>query len=44
MEDLGYLRQPDRNAGVTWDEAVKGIRALARYHAGWLGSHPNFQR
>ncbi len=38
MEDLGHLRQPDRNAGVTWDEAVKGIRALARYHAGWHGS------
>jgi hypothetical protein len=38
MEDLGYLRQPDRNAGVTWDEAVTGIRALARFHAGWHGS------
>jgi len=38
MEDLGHLRQPDRHAGVTWDEAVSGIRALARYHAGWHGS------
>jgi hypothetical protein len=38
MEDLGHLRQPDRDAGVTWDEAVLGIRALARYHAGWYGS------
>jgi hypothetical protein len=38
MEDLAYLRQPDRTSGVTWDEAVIGIRALARFHAGWHGS------
>ncbi len=38
MEDLAHLRQPDRDAGVTWDEAVTGIRALARFHAGWHGS------
>lgn len=38
MEDLAHLRQPDRDAGVTWDEAVTGIRALARFHAGWRGS------
>ena len=38
MEDLAHLRQPDRTSGVTWDEAVTGIRALARYHAGWHGS------
>jgi len=38
MEDLAHLRQPDRTSGVTWDEAVTGIRALARFHAGWHGS------
>ncbi len=38
MEDLSHLRQPDRTAGLSWDEAVKGIRALARFHAGWRGS------
>lgn len=38
MEDLAHLRQPDRVAGVTWDEAIIGIRALARFHAGWRGS------
>ncbi|MFT4657820.1 MAG: hypothetical protein ACI8V4_002001 [Ilumatobacter sp.] len=39
MEDLRHLRQPDRDTGVTWDEAVLGIRALARYHSDWYGSH-----
>lgn len=38
MEDLSHLRQPDRSAGVTWDEAEAGIRALARFHAGWRRS------
>jgi Phosphotransferase enzyme family len=38
MEDLAHLRQPSRADGVTWDEAVAGIRALARFHAGWHNS------
>jgi hypothetical protein len=38
MEDLAHLRQPSRVDGVTWDEAVKGIEALARFHAGWHNS------
>jgi len=35
MEDLSALRQADRTNGVTWDEAVTAVRALARFHAGW---------
>lgn len=38
MEDLALLRQPDRDAGMTWDDAVRGARALAAFHAGWQGS------
>ncbi|MEP1124639.1 MAG: phosphotransferase [Ilumatobacter sp.] len=38
MEDLARLRQPDRTAGMTWDDAVRGARALAAFHAGWQGS------
>ncbi len=38
MEDLAHLRQPDRARGVIWDEAVIGVRALARFHADWYGS------
>jgi len=38
MEDLAHLRQPDRDAGMTWDDAVRGARALAAFHAGWQGS------
>lgn len=38
MEDLAHLRQPDRVAGLTWDDAVRGARALAAYHAGWQES------
>jgi Phosphotransferase enzyme family len=38
MEDLAHLRQPGRTEGVTWDEAVKGIQALARFHSGWHNS------
>jgi hypothetical protein len=38
MEDLAHLRQPDRAAGMTWDDAVRGARALAAFHAGWQGS------
>ncbi len=38
MEDLARLRQPDRSAGMTWDDAVRGARALAAFHAGWQGS------
>ena len=38
MEDLSALRQADRFDGVTWDEAVTAVRALARFHAGWQDS------
>ncbi len=38
MEDLAHLRQPDRVDGVTWDEAVRAVRALATYHADWFES------
>ena len=38
MEDLAGLRQPDRVAGMTWEDAVRGARALAAFHAGWQGS------
>lgn len=38
MEDLAHLRQPDRVAGMTWEDAVRGARALAAFHAGWQGS------
>ncbi len=38
LEVLSHLRQADRVNGVTWDEAVTAIRALARFHAGWHGS------
>ena len=38
MEDLADLRQPDRVAGMTWEDAVRGARALAAFHAGWQGS------
>ncbi len=38
MEDLSHLRQADRITGVTWEEAVIAVRALARFHAAWHGS------
>ena len=38
MEDLAGMRQPDRQAGMTWEDAVRGARALAAFHAGWQGS------
>ena len=38
MEDLSALRQADRVSGVTWEEAVEAVQALARFHAGWHGS------
>lgn len=38
MEDLRHLRQPDRAAGMTFDEAIVAVDALAAYHAGWHGS------
>lgn len=39
LEDVSHLRQADRTGGMTWDEAMSAIGALARYHAGWTGSH-----
>lgn len=39
MEDLGHLRQPNRgDGGVTWEDAVRGVQALAAFHADWQGS------
>ena len=38
LEDLSHLRQADRTSGMSWDEAVAAIDALARYHADWTGS------
>ncbi len=38
MEDLAHLRQADRVSGMSWDEAVRSIVALADYHANWTGS------
>ena len=38
MEDLGHLRQPDRVVGMSWNEALSGIDALAAFHADWHGS------
>lgn len=38
MEDLRHLRQPDRDAGMTFEESLVAIEALAAYHAGWNGS------
>lgn len=38
MEDLAHLRQPDRIDGMTWDDSVRGARALAAFHADFQGS------
>ncbi|MEM9894106.1 MAG: phosphotransferase [Actinomycetota bacterium] len=38
MEDLRHLRQADRYTGMSWDEAVRAVVALADYHSAWTGS------